>query len=285
MTSSSANYIANLAKELIRNLEADLQNLHFVHEEIAQLDSTVQHRLILGCEEEDVKSIEDKLECTIRMKSLIAWLREGIKEKDRLTDEVNHLTPEDICKKIGVRWPEEPKAPKTLTDAEYIEGMDKNDRSRIYYLQTRAAAYGKLVHENGSYTKARKEMHELHTRPNVFEHNGRWDGPSLIHYREASVDEGLVDKVYFHLQNKQREAQAELNGLLHKVTEAVRLENIRRQEEYANATALYANQKQEAKAATSAWKLKELGRISELKIVIPDSLKETYDEVTAVGKE
>lgn len=289
LTSSSANYIANIAKELIRNLESEIQSIRFVHEEMSVIGSTVQHTLSLGCEDEDVRDIEPKLERIIRMKSLIAWLREGLKEKDRLYNEVNNLSNDDALKELGIQRPELPEKPKELTEAEYISGFSVERRSKIYALQTRAASYGKLVHENGLFTKARKELFDSKTSPStVSEFKGkdsyRTNQTIVVYNREAAVDSALVENVYFRLQNLQREAQAELNGILHEISEAVKLENFKRHESYANSRQDCIHQRMMCNYKAMEWKEKELHRISLLKIVIPDSLRDVYEEVNSTGK-
>lgn len=289
LTSTSANYIANIAKELTRNLESDIQNIRFVHEEMSVIGSTVQHTLCLGCEEEDVRNIENKLERIIRMKSLIAWIREGLKEKDRLNDEVAKMKAEDVCKLLGLEVPERPEKQKDLTEAEYMASLSEDQRSRIYSLQTRAAAYGKLVHENGSFTKARKELYASRKAPSTVEEfnsgSYRTNQTIVVHSREAAVDASMVDEIYFRLQNIQREAQAELNSQLHKVSEAVRLENLKRHEAHRHSLEMFMRQKGILNAQVEEWREKELHRISKLKLVIPDSLREIYDEVNSTGKQ
>lgn len=111
------------------------------------------------------------------------------------------------------------------------------------------------------------------------------DGLHIVKYHEPSVDESVVDDVFFHLQNHYREVQADYNGFMYKVEESVRLENQRRKEHYISLLEQHKNDVRCINEKVELWKEKKLHSISGLKIAIPAALKEVYDEVNTAGKE
>lgn len=81
LTSTSANHVANVAKEMIRNLESELAAMTFFSIEVALIGSKSVNRLSGGVGDADVAAVADRLYRIADAKSLIAWLREAIKAK------------------------------------------------------------------------------------------------------------------------------------------------------------------------------------------------------------
>lgn len=78
ITSTSANHLANLAKESIKEAESILDNISFVNKKVA----------LINGEEKDLRINKDRLsEISIlldrvsNMHAFCAWVREAIKEK------------------------------------------------------------------------------------------------------------------------------------------------------------------------------------------------------------
>lgn len=90
LTSTSANHIANLAKEYIQGVETQLNNICFFN-----------------------------VEGVAQAKSLIAWLREGIKAKENLMKGLQTISLEDWCRENGTIRPESPTYGHVLTEVEY----------------------------------------------------------------------------------------------------------------------------------------------------------------------
>ena len=85
LTSTSANHIANLAKEAYQNLENELNSICFYTTKVSLLGTSTKEVLHYGNQLIDVT----KLDKIAELKSLIAWLREAIKAKEQLTRNVN----------------------------------------------------------------------------------------------------------------------------------------------------------------------------------------------------
>ena len=86
LTSTSANHIANLAKEYVAGLEESIDGVTLYNTEVSLLidPSGNKHSLVVGNTLEDIEDIKNKAMHIAEAKSLIAWLREAIKAKLRL---------------------------------------------------------------------------------------------------------------------------------------------------------------------------------------------------------
>lgn len=157
LTSTSANHVANLAKEYIQGV-----------------------------------------------KSLIAWLREGIKAKENLMN--------------GMVKPETPNYGHVLTEVEYYASLPIKKRNRYYQLETEAAVLGKYIHPDGHLSDARKELKDKLQHPHKVDGRGR---DALIYTYTPTVDVAEVDNVFFELQKKHREIQAQLNAMKHSCEQAI----------------------------------------------------------------
>ena len=86
ITSTSANYIANMAKEYIQTLESKIYNLSYVGEEVKISGDKFSTKLPTS--REDVESLDIRIQKIAKATQLIAWLREAIKEKQNAVNEI-----------------------------------------------------------------------------------------------------------------------------------------------------------------------------------------------------
>ena len=100
LTSTSANYICNLSKETYTQIEKELDNIRFYDKEMQLIGTPAKQLISEGTK--DVSDIIDKLDRIAKLKSLIAWLREALKAKDRLFKEAENMSYEDF----GLEVPE-----------------------------------------------------------------------------------------------------------------------------------------------------------------------------------
>lgn len=281
ITATSARYVCDIAKDLIRVDEENLKNMSFVHREATVPGINKDCTLDLGYGEDDLMNIEPWLERCLRFKRLMAWLREAIKERDSYYEYIaSKISEEKLLQAIGEKEVVKPRHEGEMTEGEYLASMSRDERARIYNLQTRAAVFGKAINENGYMTQARIALIKSMRHPGEIQDNGNnYYSKFSVFVTEPSVDIKQVDDVYFRIVEIQRQAQKELNSAMHKVIDNVRYENVRREEAYANAMADYRAAVKQQRAAIEAWRKKELHRVANLKIVIPDVLKPVYEEV------
>lgn len=281
LTATSADFVANLAKEMLRKNEAEIEGINFVCEEIALINNPKKSEMRMGMDKEEVNGIKKTMKRIIRLKSLIAWLREAIKAKNRLLEEIGAMNEERFCKEIkGLDcMPEYPARPSYMTKDDYMATLSVADRCKMYNLETKAAVLGKLLHKDGAYEQARERLYEIKSKPTTLD-----AVRSLVYNYVPSVDSEVVDDVYFKLTNEYREAQAGLNAYLHAMQTTLQEDKIKKDEEYRTALEKYGYEQEHITAELKEWKSKETKRVSDLKIIMPVSLKEIYDEVQKVGK-
>lgn len=78
LTATSADFVANLAKEMLRKYEATIDSISFVREEFSTIDSNTRTVLAAGMNSGECRDIERVLDNIVSLKSLIAWLRDAI---------------------------------------------------------------------------------------------------------------------------------------------------------------------------------------------------------------
>ena len=281
LTTTSANYTANVAKECYRLLDNKLSKIKFYDTRVGLVSSAETKLLNKGIDTEQLNIIENSLESIAKLKSLIAWLREAIKAKDRMIKEANLLTDEDCAKALGIILPEKPVKEDSLDEDDVLATYNIKKRNRILYLNTVCAEIGSFIHIDGTLSKERIRLQEVLSEPNKLDGNGR---DTLIYTYDPSVPSTAVDEVYFSLQKKYREYQAEYNSALHEIQTTVQEANRKIDLEYSQALTNYCNEIEAIQPRLKAYKDEQIHLAQSLKITIPDSLKTIYEEVSQMVK-
>ena len=282
LTSTSANHIANLAKEYIQGVETQLNNICFFDAEVALVGSTGGASTIQTGESLEVlDSLQSLLEEVAQAKSLIAWLREGIKAKENLLKGLQTISLEDWCKENGMVKPEAPNYGHILTEIEYYVSLPIKERNRYYQLETEAAVLGKYIHPDGHLSDARKELKDKLQHPHKVDGKGR---DALIYTYTPTVDVAEIDNVFFELQKKYREIQAQLNAIKYSCKQAINESTNKVNTEYMAASQKYQAELKDVLGAFKTWKDEKSQEYSKLKIVIPHSLMGIYNTINSLGK-
>lgn len=282
LTSTSANHIANLAKEYIQGVETQLNNVSFFSVEVALVSSTGGANTIhVGENPEILGSLQSMLEGVAQAKSLIAWLREGIKAKESLMKGLQTISLEDWCKENGITKPEAPAYDHVLTESEYYASLPIKERNRYYQLETEAAVIGAYIHPNGSLSNARKELKDKIQHPHQVDGKGR---DALIYTYTPTVGVADVDDVFFELQKKHREVQAQLNAMKYSCEQAINESTNKVNSEYMTASQKYQAELKDVLASFKTWKDEKSQEYSKLKIVVPNSLLGIYNTINSLGK-
>lgn len=281
LTSTSANHIANLAKEYYQTLETKLENIKFYDEKISLISSSDSKLLRGGIALSTLEEIKSDLYKIADAKSLIAWLREAIKAKDNLLKEIKNTSLAKWCTENNIDYPELPEMPEILTEDEYLSTLSVKERNRFFFLQTICSVLGQYIHPNGTYSHERKSLKNKIQNPNSLSGSGR---DAILYSYTPTISLDSVDELFFELQAKHREFQAELNGMLHKMQQAIDADEVAKRAEYNSKLSEYGIFVGKYNAEyKKALKEKEM-EISKLKIIIPNSLTEIYEKVSALGK-
>lgn len=281
LTSTSANHVANLAKEYIQANESDINSVSFYHTNVSIIGSGERNRISTGINVVELHYVPSHLEQIYAAKSLIAWLREAIKARENLLKDVNKMDLEEFCTLHNLTHPSRVVMEEILTEDKFIASLSIKERFRYYDLQTKAAVYGKYIHPDGQFSNARKDLAEKLRHQHEVSGNGR---DTLIYEYKPSVEQQDVDCMFFNLQKTYRETQAELNGWKHRIETAISEDTQEKRSRYAELQSVYAAQIESLEAQMNAYKVAEVRRISSLKIIIPNDLREIYETVNSLGK-
>lgn len=282
LSSTSANHLANLAKEYIQGVETQLNNICFFNAEVALIGSVGGASTIqTGVSSEVLNNLQSMLEGIAQAKSLIAWLREGIKAKENLMKDLQTISLEDWCKENGVVNLVAPSYGHVLTEEEYYASLPIKERNRYYQLETEAAVFGKYIHPDGHLSDARKELKNKLQHPHEIDGRGR---DSLIYTYIPTIDVAEVDNVFFELQKKHREVQAQLNAMKYSCEQAINESTNKVNTEYVAASQKYQAELKDILGTFKAWKDEKTQEYSKLKIVIPHSLMGIYNTINSLGK-
>lgn len=275
LTSTSANYICNLSKESYTQIEKELNNIRFYDKDM-QLIGT-PGRQIISEGTKDVSDIINKLDRIAKLKSLIAWLREALKAKDRLFKEAENMSYEDF----GLEVPEQPERPIYLTEDDVISTWNIKQRNRYFYLETLCSQIGKYIHPDGVFSHERERMYDAIHNPREIMGGGR---DTIVYTYTTSIDPSEVEAKFMEMQNLHRSYQAELNSMKHEI-ETV-LENDKKEKDlnFQHEYLVWSNKKVDINNQLHILKNEKLSDLQKLKIVIPDGLKSIYEEVSVTGK-
>lgn len=282
LSSTSANHIANLAKEYIQGVETQLNNICFFNAEVALVGSVGGASTIqTGGTSEVLNDLQSLLEGVAQAKSLIAWLREGIKAKENLMRGLQTISLEDWCEENGIVKPKTPNYGHVLTEIEYYASLPIKERNRYYQLETEAAVFGKYIHPDGHLSNARKELKDKLQHPHKVDGRGR---DALIYTYTPTVDVAEVDNVFFELQKKHREIQAQLNAMKYSCEQAINESTNKVNTEYMAASQKYQAELKDVLGAFKTWKDEKSQEYSKLKIIVPNSLLGIYNTINSLGK-
>lgn len=281
LTSTSANHIANLAKEMIRNILTSLDEMTFYSTNVSLISGEKPHTLNQGVTDTDVMAVIDKLREVSAAKSLIAWLREAIKAKERLLNETRDISLERFAEIEGIKLNEQPRQNEIMTEDEYFASRPLDERCRYYELETLASTLGKAIHPGGSFAEARTDLQTKGTKPHSVEGNGR---DTLIYTYTPTVDESVVEDVYFTIQKQYRDAQSRLNAMKHECLKAIEESTVAAMSKYNKDLAQWTNERTLLEARRMEYIERRAKELNALRIIIPPSLTDIYKKVSDLQK-
>lgn len=281
MTSTTANFYANIAKELQEAAAERLNSVKFFNTSVAVIGSSEKQLMSIGTK--DLGFINLSLEELASLNAFCAWVREAIKAKEKMQTKVNDRNIRDWATDNDIVYPEcvrSPKDPTLVTEQDIINSWSADKRNKYLKLEAFAATYGKYIHPNGNYSTARKEAHNAINTPITKQGSGR---DTILYYYEPSVSIQDVDSVFLQLQNQYREYEKQLNQMKAELKEECNVRNTMAftdyQKEYSDwevAYSKYTSDLAKVQNKFADWKRCELEKIANLKIVIPNDLKPVF---------
>jgi len=276
ITSTAANHAANKAKEMLKHKQSKLDNIKFLNVKVALLSGGEEKVLSTGIKSTDLMEYRNILEEIGKTNAMIAWLREAIKAKDAVFSDIHNTTLDYWCEKNGKVLPEAPKREMSRTSSDVIGSWDENKRARYYALDAYTSLLGKWIHPKGAFYEAKKDMDDKIANPNKIEGSGR---DAIIYSYEMSLLTSDVNIEYKQLAEILRRKEAEYNKMKAEIDKEVDEDQIRVSNEYEQKYDIYRKAYQSLNAEFSAWKAMEEMNAKNLKIRMPESVKETYDKL------
>ena len=290
-TSTSANYIANKAKEISKSMM--VKNISFINRTATSLNNNQDSLVDRGMNVDDLKNMSETLINQGSLIGLISWLREAIKAKEHKLNHIENIAfgewmemfhPDVNMVTFGVetKEPEKPVMPKTSVDEYINENMSVKDVARYLYLLAQCSNIGTFIHPQGDFANARDYAIKHDGLNNVKDYNAS----TVVFHEKMSVPTNAIDDVYFELQEKHREYQKELNAIKFGAEREIQ----KMKDEYSRAFAQweidYGKMCDERKAAENKyrkeyidWKTKTLEEARNLKIIIPNDFKSVVEFV------
>lgn len=287
MTSTSANKLANLAKERNREDMLMVESVRF-YSDVMTLLVNPSEKVVLtegrsGTAEEFAK-IREALLRTARFNAFISWVREAISAKEELMNTVRTTTVAAWCKNQDIEYPKSPEndVETSIYEQRAAGKASIDDMARFFINQSKASVLGQAIHPDGPLDIARRTLIDATMSPSTTEGTGK---DTVIKTKQPTADTKAVTDFYMSLQGEWRHAESAVNeakGEWEMDDTELRLDltsehNARVREYYAEITRI--------KQQWERWKLEETRRLSKLKIRIPSALKPVLDELLALGKQ
>lgn len=273
LTITSANHLANIAKEMYEALQSKLGALKLYSRDYMLAINGNRFRVENESEKSDLAAMSASLKEIGELKSLIAYLREGIKAKMSLGSDSSF---EEYLEKLieeGRNDLEKPVAQKSVTFEDEFAKLTTEQKARYYSLEAKCATIGAFIHPEGSFANARKEFFEHKKNPTKV--NGKGQEAEINTYSSYfSAEE--VDGEFFSLQKEYRTLQAELNKFKAEVDERVAEAN----------KSISSDSLLNMKLWVDARKVERNSYdevVKTLKVIIPQNLRGIYEKVNAIA--
>lgn len=267
LTRTSANHLANIAKEAYQQEENILKNINFVTTSIGFLDK--EHAKIIkeGKTFSFMQTIKDSLSKIAKYKYLIAYIREEIKSLDN---------EETIAKNCNLQSYELALGLQPLEPPVQFSVQQEKKSTKILKNEAYASVYGKFIHPLGDYTLARKHALETKENPIKVDYNGK---DTIVSYYTPTVSLETIEEVFFDLQKSHRHYQSTLNKELFDKEQKELKEQELLDNQYNTALEEYWKLRDIRNAEFSEWKKNKLENIRLKKISIPEELIPIVEEI------
>lgn len=278
ITSTSANHLANLAKECMESNRIALEGVGFITSTVRLLNGGEAAILTEGRNEQYLSSVPELLKEIAEMNTFCAWMREAIKAKD---EELSLIDNANLCDYFE-DLPETPERGIMWNEKDAIATFSIAERMEYYSLEAEAATLGKFIHPDKPFSVARTDMMKRMVQPNKLVGEGV---NAMMYHFVPSISSDLVEDYYMQLQQKHRNVEGALNKYKYRIKKLVEEHNLELERKYRDAREVYNMTMQTKGTEFRAWQIEERSKIAALKIVIPEALTKTYEKLKALTTE
>lgn len=273
ITSTSANHLANLAKECMESNRRALEGVGFITSTVRLLNGGEAAILTEGRNEQYLSSVPELLKEIAEMNTFCAWMREAIKAKD---EELSLIDNANLCDYFE-DLPETPERGIMWNEKDAIATFSIAERMEYYSLEAEAATLGKFIHPDKPFSVARTDMMKCMVQPNKLVGEGV---NAMMYHFVPSISSDLVEDYYMQLQQKHRNVEGALNKYKYRIKKLVEEHNLELEHKYRDACEVYSMTMQTKGTEFRAWQIEERSKIAALKIVIPEALAKTYEKLS-----
>lgn len=285
LTSTEAQNICNVANEVIAGLTESINSVQFYNTSITSIVSS-DNEVCAGKGTTDIAWIQESIVKIGQYNSLIAWLKEAIKNKNDATTELASIKIQEWSEYEEYPVPKSPSRKASVTKEDVIKNLEAGELNKYFTLQSKAAAIGKFIHETGSISRAKIMLNKVVSEPNKISGAGR---DTVVYRYTPSVNVDDVDNMFLSLMSEHRNLNAQLNFIKAKATEEANKQNIANEQEYQKARTAYSKEYndwldkiEDIQSRFNQYIITEKEKISKLKINVPESLIETYKSIKAL---
>ena len=283
LNETSASHLCALASQVKAHYESILKNVNFVDSFIDVVGSDASPKQTnIGMK--SIEEIDEAIKEIGKMNAFISWFAEAREVLEDIKRKVNDTTIYYWMEISGIEKPENPvltsSEVKSSTLDDIISELSVKDRQMYLALEAKASVYGKFIHPDQPMDRERNRMHEIVSKPYVSEGRGR---DTIIYHHVPSIDIELVDAEFNKLQAEYRKIEQQLNHMKYDLRKKLNIRNTEENNErnlriqkYKEERAAYDNKIYELTLQYNQWMLDENTKISKIKFIIPDNLKETY---------
>lgn len=283
LNETSASHLCALASQIKARYESILKNVGFIDSFIDVVGSDASPKQTnIGMK--SIKEIDEAIKEIGKMNAFISWFAEARELLEKIRKKIDGTTIYSWMEASGIEKPEKPELTSgevmnsTLDDI--IAELSVKDRQMYLALEAKASVYGKFIHPDQPMDKARNRMHEVVSKPYVSDGRGR---DTIIYHHVPSIDTNIVDEEFNKLQAEYRKIEQQLNHMKSDLRKKLNIRNTEENNErnlrlrkYKEERAAYDNKMRELTLQFNQWVLDENTKISKIKFIIPDNLKETY---------
>ena len=283
ITSTSANHIANIAKEVMEESRALLENITFVNCNVGLISSDVSRLTEKGYDTDELGNIVLSINKVAECNALIAYLREAIKAKEEELAYIEGISTSKFLKIKGIEIvdPRSSHSLDFMTEDDAIALLSQQERIRYLILEATAAAIGNRIHPGKSFAEARRKLELKRKEPIKLVGSG---SDALVYTYSPSADVDEVNETFMQLQSAHRTANKHLNSLKFKVKQIMDDHNLKAKREYAAQSEEYDRVIATYAKQVEAFIEEQKKELLELKIVIPSDFQKLFDELNSLIK-
>lgn len=320
LTTIEANDVLSRAERYASDLTRRIGEHHFIEETVEHISGRHLHTHKKGENENALHQVRAEVKALVNVKKLILRIETALALLEETRTSVNNTTLEefsrekgetleakpkweDYMEENGIKEPDFPKkATDELTEQDVICDLDVKTRARMLTLNATAAAIGNSIHPTGKFSEAREELMAAMNAPSELQPVGQ---VAVVTTISPTVGLDKVDGVFFELQARRREIEAEDNRIKTSITQKVRANTIKIIEENNAALATYeeelknySERKQrfyeecelpyldhisDLNKQLDEWKKEQNEQLDNLKVAVPVEFVETLKDVNRLS--